>query len=102
MVKLTIMTLSIIMLYRMTLSITIKRHSLMPLSINETQHYNISYSVLLCRVTLTYAQCHIIYCYLSVIMMNVIMLSMVNFRVIRVKVVAPEKPFDVNIFPKIP
>ncbi len=25
---------------------------------------------------------------------------MVNFRVIRVKVVAPEKPLDVNIFPK--
>jgi hypothetical protein len=25
---------------------------------------------------------------------------MVNFRVIRVKVVAPEKPLNVNIFPK--
>ncbi len=30
------------------------------------------------------------------------MSSMVNFRVIRVKVVTPEKPLDVNIFPKIP
>jgi len=27
---------------------------------------------------------------------------MVNFRVIQVKVVAPENPLDVNIFPKIP
>ncbi len=26
---------------------------------------------------------------------------MVNFGVIQVKVVAPEKPLDVNIFPKI-